>query len=83
MANINDYIILVKEFKRAINSLQVFIGPNMHQDIENIKNHIRTLKHNMILVKTHINKQSRINKIKKHKRKIRKSHKKSLSLLND
>ena len=83
MANINDYMILVKEFKRAIDSLQIFIGPNMSQDFENIKNHIKTLRHNMILVKSHIDKRSRINKIKKHKLKMRKSHKKALSLSND
>ena len=83
MANINDYVILVKEFKKVIDSLQVFIGPNMHTDIENIKNHIDVLKHNMVLVKTHMSKQSRINKIKKHKRKMRKSHKKMLSLRNE
>lgn len=72
-------MILVKELKKTIDSLQIFIGPNMHIDIENIKNHINALKHNIVLVKSHI-KQSRINK--KHK-KIRKSHKKELYLQND
>ena len=73
-------MILVKEIKKVTDSLQIFIGPNMHEDINNITRNIRNIKHNMFLVKyhikKHIKKQNRINKIKKYKRKIRKSNKK-------
>lgn len=80
MANINDYMILVKELKKVIDSLQIFIGPNIHKDIEDFQKHIGTIRHNMVLMKHKINKQSRIHKIKKHKRKMRKSQKKLVSL---
>ena len=68
MTNINDYIIFFMELKKAINSLQVFIGPNIHQDIEDAKTHMKSLMHNIQLIKFHIKKQNRVNKIKKHKK---------------
>ena len=79
MANINDYIFLVKEIKKVVDNLQVFIGPNISQDFKDIKDHINGIKHNIELVKHNI----RQKKILKHKKKIRKSHIKELSLRND
>ena len=79
MANINDYVVILKEIKKVVDNLQIFIGPNMTQDFESIKNHISGIKHNVALIKHNIKEK----KLKKHKKKMRKSHKKSLSLHND
>ena len=66
--NINDYVMVVKSFKKVYDVFQPFIGPNLHQDIESVRKNIKAFKHNMLIVKTSMHKTSRILKIKKHKR---------------
>ncbi len=67
MANINDYIEIIKFIPKGINS---FISPNINQDIENLQRLIRAVKYNRVLVRYNM----RIIKLKKHKflKKVRK-----------
>ena len=64
MANINDYIVIIKTISKGINSL---IGPNMHEDIQNAKKAYKVLKNNRFIIKNKVEKTARIIKLKKHK----------------
>lgn len=44
-----------------------FIGPNVHEDIENAQKAIKAIGYNKILFKHRMDKTTRIIKLKKHK----------------
>lgn len=60
MANINNYIEIVKYVPKGINS---FISPTINQDIENIQKVFNAIKYNKILLRHNM----RIIRLKKHK----------------
>ena len=69
MANINDYMIIIKEINKAYDSLSPLIGPNINEDIQTINKSIKAFKYNILYVKSNIHKTNRILRLKRHNRK--------------
>ena len=67
MANINDYLYIIKELKNIINDLQYLVSPNM--DIDDLHKNIISFNDNINLIKYNLKKTKRVLKIKKHKKK--------------
>ncbi len=68
MANINEYVALLKQLNKLIDNAQFLLGPNLHDDIIMAKNTLKSLRHNLFIMRHNIKKSGRLFKIKKHKR---------------
>jgi hypothetical protein len=69
MANINDYMLILKELNKILNSMQYLIGPNISEDILNIMDGINTVKLQIDVLKAKLQKRNHFLKNRKRNKK--------------